>query len=111
VPRTQLWGFERGRATAELSSEVTKALRMTIQVGAMRSFDLRAGLWVKSGGAVAWGTQRGSELRRGRLRSDQTGERLFGAVSEVLIMRCRFGSLPEVSSGDAWAVAQQRRAR
>ncbi len=83
------------------AARVNSALRMTMQVRAMRSFDLRAGVSVKSGGAVGWARESGSELRRGRLRSDQTGERLFGEGTEILIMRCRSGSSPEVASGDA----------
>jgi hypothetical protein len=54
VPRTQLWGFERGRATAESAARVSRALRLTMQVGAEASSDLRAGMSVKTGAAVPW---------------------------------------------------------
>src|SRR6266436_1497470 len=46
-----------------------------------RFSDLRAGMSLKIGAAVAWWTQRWSELSRGGLRSEQTGERLFGVVA------------------------------
>ncbi len=54
-----------------------------------RFSDLRAGMSLKIGAAVAWWTQRWSELSRGRLRSDQTGERFRGGGCEIVIMRCR----------------------
>ena len=54
VRRAQLWGFRRERATAAVGGEGGERLEWRCSLGATRFSDLRIGVSLKIGAAVAW---------------------------------------------------------